>query len=169
MTQPAEFRASDLVVSRRNRGEVHVNGQAWHRVLLEAHGRNEEAVNHVVSSQDHFRFAAYRQVHRSCNEVVSGCGVGGIETHGAFSAAGWVDQFWLGCSEFAIRSRIAEIPLELHSGNFHLHGASLRGPETLGRPDGTAHQVQSDKEDESKKSPGNLQTIVAVRIMGGGR
>src|ERR1700747_3434209 len=102
------------------------------------------------------------QVHGSRNQVVFGCGIRCVETYRAFSACRWIDQLRLGCSELAIRARIAEIPLELHSGDFHLHGARLRWPETLGRPDGTAHQVQSDKQDESESGPGDLQAIVAV-------
>src|SRR5882762_9791373 len=141
MTQPAEFRAGDLIISGGNWSEVHMDRQAWNGVLFEAHRGNKKTVDDVMSAQDHFHFAIHRRVHRPGHDVVLGGRIGRVETDSALAARRWVYQFRLCRSKLAISAGIAEVPRELHPGDLHLQGAGSRGTKTLGRPDRTAHQV----------------------------
>src|ERR1700687_6057297 len=141
MAQPAEFRARDLVVSGCGGREVHADRQARHCVLLEAHGRYKKAMDHVVRPKDNFHFAVHGDVHSSRNEIVSGCWIGCIETESRLSSSRGILQFRLWCGKLAIGAGIAEVPGKLHARDFHLHSSWLSRTKTLGRPDGTAHQV----------------------------
>src|ERR1700730_4112659 len=147
MTQAAEFRAGDLIISSGNGSEMHANRQAWNGVLFEAHCGDKKTVNDVLSAQDDFHLAIHRSVHRSGHDVILGGRVGRVETDSALAARGWVDQFRLRRTKLAIGSGIAEIPCELHPSDLDLQGPRLRGTKTLGCPDRTAHQVEPDKQD----------------------
>ena len=70
MTQPAKFRAGNLVFANLGRLEVHVNVQARHRILLESQVRHKETVDHVDRSQAHIDLAIDRQIHRSGHDVI---------------------------------------------------------------------------------------------------
>src|SRR5258708_26693045 len=72
MAKPAKLRASNLKFSCLNRREMHVDGQAGHRVLLEPHLRNKEAVDDVVSAKDYLDFAIHRDHHHSTYYIVLG-------------------------------------------------------------------------------------------------
>src|SRR3984893_11193370 len=95
VTQPAKFRASDLIISSGNGSEVHVDRQTGNGILFEAHRWNKKAVDDVVSAQDDFHFAIDRRVHRPAHDIVFGSRVGGVETDSALAARRWVDQFRL--------------------------------------------------------------------------
>src|SRR6266404_547900 len=141
MTQAAEFRAGNLIISGGDGSEMHMDRQTGNGILFEAHRGNKKAVDDVVSAQDDFHFAIDWRVHRSAHDIVFGSRVRGVETDSALAARRWVYQFRLRRTKLAIGPGIAEVPRELHSGDLHLQGAGFRGTKTLGRPDRTAHQV----------------------------
>src|ERR1700756_3079941 len=103
VTQPAEFGTGDLIVSDGNWSEVHADRQAWNGVLLEAHRRNEKAVDDVLSAQDDFHLAIHRGVHRSGYDIILGGRVGRVETDSALATRGRIDQLRFGGTELAIR------------------------------------------------------------------
>src|SRR5260370_12405450 len=86
MTEPAKLGAENLILSRLNRREMHMDRKAGHRVLLEAHARNEETVDDVVRAQDHFNLAVHWYHHRSRHDIVFGRGVFLVAAQGCFPA-----------------------------------------------------------------------------------
>src|SRR5215471_1511083 len=80
MTKPAQFRARYLIVASLCGREMHTNRQARDRVLLEAHGRYEEAVDHILRAQDDFHFVVYWHEHGAGHDIIFGRGVGRIQT-----------------------------------------------------------------------------------------
>src|SRR6266481_3993099 len=164
MTEPAKLGTENFILSRLYGREMHVDRQAGYRVLLEAHRRYKEAVDDVVSAQNHFDFAVHRHHHRSRDDVVFGCGVLHIETQRRFAAGRGILKLRFCCAKLAVGPGITEVPGELHPRYFHLHGIRFRGAETLRSPDGATREVHPHKEDSGQHGPDNFQTGVAVRI-----
>src|SRR5258706_6013050 len=131
VTQSAQFRGGDLIISSGNGSEVHADRQAGNGILFEAHRRNKKAVDDVVSAQDDFHFAIYRRVHRSGNDIIFRGSVGRVETDSALAARRRIYQFRLRRTKLAIRSGITEVPRELHPRDLDLQGAWVGGAGTL--------------------------------------
>src|SRR5713226_7196836 len=109
MAKPAKLRASNLKFSCLNRREMHVDGQAGHRVLLEPHLRNKEAVDDVVSAKDYLDFAIHWHHHNSTHNIVLGRRIFRIEAECRFPASRSILQLRFRHPEFSIRPWITEI------------------------------------------------------------
>src|SRR3974390_2086097 len=70
LAEPAQFRTSDFVVTGFGWSEVHMDRQAGHSVLLEAHGRNKKTVDHVVGAQNDFHLTAHGHFHNARHHVL---------------------------------------------------------------------------------------------------
>src|SRR5260370_40335294 len=121
MTEPAKLGAENLILSRLNRREMHMDSKAGHRVLLEAHARNEETMYVVERAQDHFNLAVHWYHHRSRHDIVFGRGFFRIEAKSRFAAGRGIFQLRVRGSTLVVRSWIAETPGELHPRHFHAH------------------------------------------------
>src|SRR6202790_3467854 len=143
---------------------MHVDRQTRHRVLFKAHVRNEETMDHVVRPQNQFHFAIHRHVHRSRYNIVFRRRVARVEADRALPTRRRVDQLRLSRAEFAIRTRIPEIPRKLHPGYLYLRSARFCRPKTFRGPDRAAHQIQPDKQDRRQYRPHNFQHVVAVHV-----
>src|SRR5690242_13867848 len=165
MPQPAKLRAGKFILSGLNGREMHVNRQARYGILFKAHGRYKEAVNHIVRAENHFDFAIHRHDHDSVDHIIFRSWIRGIQSQRSRTAEGSVLQLRLGRAKFSVRPGVSEIPRKLHSGNFHLQSVRLRRVKPLGRPDGAARQVQSNKKNDGEDGPHDLQGRVAVRIV----
>ena len=86
VTQATKLSACNFVIACLNRCEMHVYRQARNRVLFEAHGGNEEAVNHIIGSQGEVNLAIHRKVHRPGYYVILGSGIIRIQSDGGFVA-----------------------------------------------------------------------------------
>ena len=166
MAEPAQFRAGDLVAADLGGGEVHVDRQAGHGILLEAHLWNKETVDDVVGAQNDFDLASDGNFHNAGDHVVLRCRVLRVQTQRGFAARRRIFQFRLGRAKFSVRAGIAEVPGELHAGDFDSGRPVHGGTKTFRRPDGAADQVQSDKEDDGERGPDNFELGVAVGIAG---
>src|SRR5215813_13004965 len=164
MTEAAKFGTGDLVISNFRGREVHVNDQAGDSVLLEAERRNKEAVNHVDRPQSQIHFTIDRQVHDTADEIVFRCSVIRIQANGAFVSGGRINQFGLGSAELAVGAGVAEVPGELHAGDFDGHRSGLGRLKTLGGPDGAAHEIEAYKEDSRQGSPKYFELGVAMGV-----
>src|SRR5260370_36596553 len=103
MTEPAKLGAENLILSRLNRREMHMDSKAGHRVLLEAHGRNEESMYDVVRAQDHFNLAVHWYHHRSRHDIFFGRGVSRIVATSRFAAGRAIFQLRSRCRELVSR------------------------------------------------------------------
>src|SRR5467141_4240708 len=113
VAKSAKLRASNLIFSRLNRREMHVDGQAGNGVLFESHRGNEEAVDYIVRAKDHFDLTVDRHHHNSADHIVFGGWIFRIKAECRFASSGSIFQLRLGHAEFSVRPWIAEIPLEL--------------------------------------------------------
>src|SRR5205085_10105166 len=111
----------DFVVTDPIGGEVHVDEQARNGILLEATFRHEEIVDHVDGPQGDVQLLIYRKHQGAGDDVVFSGGIVGIDAQGV--AGGGIFQFGLAGAVVAIRAGIAEVPLELHSGDLDLLSA----------------------------------------------
>src|SRR5215467_768070 len=68
--QSAKLRASKFKFAGLDGSEMHVNREAGHGVLLEAHSRYKETVNDVVRAKDDFDFAIDWNLHDSGDHVI---------------------------------------------------------------------------------------------------
>src|SRR5215831_15219995 len=117
MPQTAELRADKLVSSNLRCLQVSADLHSRHRVLLEAHRRNKDTVNHVLGTQDQLDVTPHRQHERRSNNIVFPRWILRIKTE-------WLT--FVGASELlnfhapnlAVRARIPKIPLELNTCNF---------------------------------------------------
>src|SRR5260370_15002011 len=134
MTEPAKLGAENFIVSRLYRSEMHVNREAGHRILFEAHGRNKETVDDVVSAQDHFDLAVHRNHHRSRNDIVLRRGILSVETQSRFATGRGIFKLRVRCAKLAVGPPLTEIPSELHAGHCHAHSPGPRPSRTRSRP-----------------------------------
>jgi len=116
-----------------------VNDAARHCVLFEAQVRDEETVDDVLRGQ----IDSYDLVHRHVQLVLD-------------------REFVL--VEFAVGSRISDLPIELL--RHHLVEHVARRPMLLDiGPGRAAHQRQNDEDDRGRRGPDNLETGVALDIL----
>src|SRR5581483_6870429 len=142
--------------------------EAGHSVLFESKRWNEEAMNDIDRAQGEIDFAVDRQVHGAGDDVIFGGCVGSVEANGGLIASRRVYELRVRLAVLAVRSGIAEIPGELHAGDFDGNGAGLRRFKALARPDMASHQVEANKEDGSEGGPGDLHVGIAVGVLDGG-
>src|SRR5205823_14545890 len=115
MTQSAQFSAGNFVIADLGWGEVHPDCESWDRVLLEAHGWNEKAMDDVYGAKRQIDFAIDRHEHRSPNHIILSGRIGGVDAERSFVAGRGIDQLGIGLCELAVRSGIAEVPGKLHA------------------------------------------------------
>src|ERR1700721_2596328 len=70
MARSANLAAQDRIGPGRNGSEVDMEDESGHRVLLEAHGRNEEAVNDVQRAEKQVDFASCRKHENGGHQVI---------------------------------------------------------------------------------------------------
>jgi len=152
VTESANLAAEDGVVARGGGGELEAAEHTGDGVLLEAHARDEEAVNHVEGAQAQVDGAVGGQDQDGGDDVVVAVRVVRIKAEGI--ACRCVDQSGADCSVDAIRARIAEVPLKLDAGDFDLDGVeggrlfAASGPEMLA---GDGHPgIESDEGGEKR-------------------
>src|SRR5579859_4945057 len=125
MSQPAQLGARDLVVSNLCWQQMRMNLHAWDRVLLEAHGRNEKAVDDVLRPQHELDIAACGQDQCARNNVVLARPIGRINAQ-RVSLISSGKPLRIHAPESPVRPRITEIPLELNARNLYLYSVGNR-------------------------------------------
>src|SRR5262249_35197735 len=86
MPETAELGAGNLVISNGRGCEVHVDGEAGHRILLEAHVWNKKAVDHVDGAQGEIDLSVHGQYHLAGDDIVFRHRIGSVEADGCFTA-----------------------------------------------------------------------------------
>src|SRR5579872_604603 len=165
MTEPAQLGAGNLVITNLGWGEVHVNSKPRYRVLLEAEGRNKEAVNHIHRAKSQINFAIYRQIHSAGDDVVLCRGIRRIQPNRGFASCGWIHQLGVGAAILSVGSRISEVPGELHSGDLDRNRVWSGWGKTFACPHMAPHQVQPYKEDGRKRRPKHFELGIPVGVL----
>ena len=92
-----------------------------------------EAVDDVLGAEGEVDFAAGGEDELAGDDVVAAVGVGGVEAEGI--AVGGVDEGEAGAAEGGVGAGVAEVPDELHAGDFDLHGGEVGAGVALGGPE----------------------------------
>ena len=129
MAEAAKLSTGNLVIPDFRRCKVHVDREPGDCVLLEAHRRDKEAVNHVHSAQSQIDLAINRQIHRAGDHIVFRGRIGSIQADGGLTTSRGIHQLGSSSAKLAVRARITKIPGELHAGNFDRNRTCLRGFE----------------------------------------
>lgn len=136
VAEAADLGAENGVVAGGLRGEVDVGGLAGDGVLFETHLGDGEAVDDVLSAEGEVDLAVGGKDELAGDEVVVAVAVVGVDAEGI--AFGGGDEGEFGVAEGCVGAGVAEVPDELHAGDFDLHGGevgsgvALGGPEALG-------------------------------------
>src|SRR5262249_26989875 len=97
---------------------MRLDRHAWHSVLLEAHGRDEEAVNDVLCSKLEVHYPAHRYYQGRRDNIVAAGRIGRIDAQRIGFI--WLSEFGgISGTEHGIGPWVAEIPLKLSAGDFH--------------------------------------------------
>src|SRR5262249_9327359 len=112
-----QLRANKLVRSNLRCLEVSADLHSRHRVLLEAHRWNKDTVNHVLGTQDQLHVTPDRQCEGGGNNIVFSRWIVRIETE-RITLIGASELLHIQAPEFAVRTRVSKIPLELSTRNF---------------------------------------------------
>src|SRR5262249_31545859 len=164
MPDPAELRAGDLVNACSRGSELGVNVHARHGILLETHRRNEEAVDHVLSADFQLHRPVGRRNQGGGNNIVATRRIAGIDAQ-RIALLRAREPLRVNASENAIRTRVAEVPLELRAGDLDSHGVCLPGVLVYPRPQMTAGKEEPEEDDGHSQRPADFETEVAAPVL----
>jgi len=148
MAKAAYLGAEDGVNAGCDRGEMDMENLAGNGILFEAHRWNEEAMNDILRAEGEIDLMVYRQDQLTGDNIVLAMFVSWIEAKRITRSR--CDDLWPSVAEGRVGAGISEVPLELSSGNFDLHGTGRRAfkavacPEVLGR-DGHGEVEQTEE------------------------
>ena len=162
MSQATEFHASDFIFADLFCGEVNSDGEPRNRVLLDPKIGHEEAVDDILAPQDDLDLAIHRHCHDRHHDVVLGRGVIQVQAQGI--SGRFVDQLGIDLAKNAVQAGVAELPLKLGSGHFHLKGARGCTDEVETGPRVPAENGQPHEQHRRGRGPQDLQFVVPVRI-----
>jgi hypothetical protein len=161
VAEAADLRAENGVVTGDFRGEVDVGGLAGDGVLLETHLGDGETVDNVLGAKGEIDLAAGGKDELAGDEIVVAVAVVGVDTEGI--AFGWGDEGELGIAKGCVKAGVAEVPDELHPGDFDLHGGEVGSGVTLGGPEAFG----AEGEEGEEEGLGGLGVLVDM-VVGGG-
>ncbi len=153
VTEAADLRAEDGVCAGSFGREVDVGVLAGDGVLLDTHFGNGEAVDHVLGTEGEIDLTTGRKDEFAADEVVAAVGVVRVEAERVAGAG--VGQGKGGVTEGAIVAGVAEVPDELHAGDFHLHGGGAGAGVALGCPKLLGAEAQPGEE-QGEESEGDV-------------
>jgi hypothetical protein len=145
VAEAAELRAEDRVGAGSGGGEVDMNALAGDGVLFEPQFGNGEAVDDVLRVEAKVYLAARGQNQFRENLIVGGVSIGGIETEWIAFASG--DELRASDAEGGVRAGVAEVPRELHAGDFDLQGREGRAGVARSSPEALSFDGEGGEEE----------------------
>src|SRR6185437_15248689 len=133
-------------------------------ILFEPHGRNEDAVNHVLRSQGKLHVSSHRQYQCGRKDVVSSRRVAWIQSERiAFIRSG--ELLSVSPSEDAVRPGIAEVPLKLSACDFDLERATAWMMAHHPRPKLLSGNIEPEKQSGNAERPCYFQPPIAKLVI----
>ena len=159
VAEAADLRAEDGVVARALGREVDVLRLAGDGVLLQAHLGDGEAVDDIDGAEGEVDFAAGGEDELRATMSSAPCGSAGSRPTGLPSAA--IDELVARAAEGRVGAGIAEVPGELHAGDFDLQGVGSGAGVALAWPRG----VGADSEQEEKRGEGEERKVLKRELV----
>src|SRR5690349_10358495 len=122
MPQAAKLTAHNFIPANLGCGEVKLEIQSWHEILMNSQSRNIEGVADIFGVHQQTDFTVNRNGHFGAHDIVLGVRiVVGIET--VEILVGLADHIGVNWTKCSIWPRIAEIECELPGLDLDGHGA----------------------------------------------
>jgi hypothetical protein len=163
VAEAADLVAEDGVVAGDGGGEVDVGDLAGEGVLFEAHLGDGEAVDDVLGAEGEVDLAAGGEDELAGDDVVVAVGVGAVDAEGvAFGSRG---EREFGVAEVGVCAGVAEVPDELHAGDFDLHGGEVGAGVALGGPE----LLRAEGEAAEEEGEGGEREVFEEELVAGAR